>query len=343
MEAPVRIVLFTLYTLLTTVQGDLVVQGTHGCGSSQYPKEVRITDRNEETIFSQTNQYYDSRRDCILTIIGKRNYQLQLELTSIDIDQYAFTTEHCGGLCCTDYLKIFNSYRVDNARLLPGMSQWGMCGNELPKRTIWQTTNNFVTIQFRTDERTDYKRGFTMRFKQYPWRNPGNVFPDGGYFGGWNDGSKKELQVDWSDQSQIPGDFVPPGGDGDYDGGSSGIQCYECQGCDVDYFDPDSEFASVQAGCYTCSKTWRDQFASAQRRCFTKIQYTNLLLTLSDPSVGGGKVTEFRGCRRFLDAYGVFLNYCFCDGNLCNSAKSLRLSGLSLLCFFTALILSYSL
>ena len=76
---------------------------------------------------------------------------------------------------------------------------------------------------------------------------------------GWNDGSKKELQVDWSDQSQIPGDFVPPGGDGDYDVGSSGVQCYECQGCDVDYFDPDSEFASVQAGCYTCSKTWRDR------------------------------------------------------------------------------------
>ena len=89
--------------------GDLVVQGTYDCGSAQFPKVVRVTDRNEETIFSQTNQYYDSRRDCILTIIGKRNYQLELELTSIDIDEYAYTTEHCGGLCCSDYLKIFNS------------------------------------------------------------------------------------------------------------------------------------------------------------------------------------------------------------------------------------------
>ena len=81
--------------------------------------------------------------------------------------------------CC-----VIPGYRVDNARLLPGMSQWGMCGNQLPKRTVWQTTNNFVTIEFRTDERTDYRRGFTMRLRQYPWRNPGNVYPDGGYFGG---------------------------------------------------------------------------------------------------------------------------------------------------------------
>ncbi|XP_046353985.2 uncharacterized protein LOC124133589 [Haliotis rufescens] len=343
MEAPVRLCCFlVLFCHFVVVPGNINVQNQYECGSYQYPREVRVTDRDEDIISSQAQEYYASDRNCLLTIIGKKNYQIELELRQIDLDGHAYATDHCGGLCCNDFLKIFNSYRADNARLLPGMSQWGLCGNELPTKVVYQTTQNYVTLQFRSDRRNDYKTGFSLRFRQYPWRNPGNLLPDGGVYGGWNDGSRSELQVDWSDQSQVPGGYIPGSPGNDYDKDKGGLQCYECQGCDLEFFDPKREVAAIKGGCYVCSKTWKDDFASAQRLCYTQLQFTNLLLTLVDSSVGGGKAEEFRGCKRFMDAYGVSLNFCICDDeNLCNSAGRVHVNILAVIALILAVVMKH--
>ncbi|KAK6170489.1 hypothetical protein SNE40_018871 [Patella caerulea] len=342
MEGPVKIVnmkFVLIFCFIAGTSGDIFLQDRYeNCGSYREPVEIRITDRDEEDIRSHSNQYYSAERNCMVTIIGKKQHQISLELTNIDIDGHAYSTDHCKGLCCKDYLKIFNSYRIDNARLLPGINQAGLCGSELPRKTTFQTSNNFVTIQFRTDDLSEYKTGFILKFRQYPWRNPG-IYPDGGFYGGWNDGSRIELQVDWNEQSQIPGDYQPAKNP-DYEN-TGGKSCYECVGCVIDYFDANREGATTRAGCYVCSKSWSDEFASAQRLCYTEMQYFNLLSTLTDSSVGNGQVAEYRGCKKFMDKFGRFLNYCFCDSeNNCNSGQNLKINTfLSLASIFIMMLL----
>ncbi|ESO87261.1 hypothetical protein LOTGIDRAFT_229368 [Lottia gigantea] len=345
MEGSVRLKyckqLFICLLCTSLVYGDRFLQDRYdNCGSYEKPQEVRITDVDKDFIYSQSNSYYSPERNCIMTIIGKKNHQIELQLTTLDIDGHAYRSDHCGGLCCKDYLKLFNSYRVDNARLIPGIGQWGLCGSDLPQRTVFKTTNNYVTIQFRADELSDYKRGFVLQFQQYPWKNPG-IYPDGGFYGGWNDGSRNELQVDWNEQSQLPGDFQPDKNP-DYEN-TGGKQCYECTGCSLYSFYPSKEKdVSKRSGCYVCSKSWRDDFASAQRICYTETQYFNLLTTLVDSSVGDGKVREYRGCKKFLDSLGRSLNFCFCDTDLCNSGRRVYTNiFLSVFCLFFFWFLKY--
>nr|KAG5709717.1 hypothetical protein BaRGS_027742 [Batillaria attramentaria] len=283
-----------------------------------------MTQIDEDYIVSHAgNEYYAPSYDCIVTLIGKQYYQFQIELRMIDIDKRRYSSEYCKGLCCHDYLKMYNGYRVDNARLFPTIGFQGLCGTELPRRTSYTTSQNYVTIQFRTDEIADAMRGFQLKITQFPRRNDGNINPEGGYIGGWNDGSLHELQLDWTEQEQIPNDFIPGGGDNDFGQEQGGISCYECFGCRITYFDPSSntDRASERTGCYVCSKEYQDGIARANRRCYTRLQYSSLLLTLTDTSTGSGEVKEFRGCRKFMNVQGIFVNYCICDnGNFCNKA-----------------------
>ncbi|XP_076450279.1 uncharacterized protein LOC143286551 [Babylonia areolata] len=320
--------LFSICLLAAPLSADIVLQGQN-CGSQQTPLVVRMTQKDEDTVVSHVGEYYELSKDCIVTIIGKPYYQFQLELLSIDIDSRSYYADYCKGLCCNDYLKMFNSYRVDNARLFPVIGWKGLCGTQIPQRNTYTTSHNFVTIQFRTDEYDESMRGFMIRIRQFVRRNDGNINPEGGYIGGWNDGTYSELQLDWSEQEQIPGDLIPGGGDNDYDHEKGGIQCYECFGCRIDYFDPKSstDRASVRNNCYVCSKEYQDGIARANRRCYTRLQYTSLLLTLTDTSTGSGDVSDFRGCRKFMNVQGIFINYCLCDvGNLCNKAGKLPFS-----------------
>lgn len=316
------------FFFITPVSTDYVIQGQN-CGSQHAPLVVRMTQKDEETIYSHTGDYYLPSLDCILTLVGKPYYQFTIELLHINIDSRSYYADFCNGLCCSDYLKLFNAYRVDNARIFPAIGWKGLCGIEPPRRNTFITSHNFVTIQFRTDEFQDSMRGFSLRIRQSVRRNDGNINPEGGYIGGWNDGTYNELQLDWTEQEQIPGDLVPGGGGNDYGQESGGIKCYECFGCRIDYFDPKSstDRASERSGCFVCSKEFQDGIARSNRRCYTRLQYDSLLLTLKDTSTGSGKVTDFRGCRKFMNVQGIFVNYCLCDsGNFCNKAGKMPLN-----------------
>ena len=316
------------FFFIPPVTADYVIQGEN-CGSQQVPLVVRMTQKDEETIYSHTGDYYRPSLDCILTLVGKPYYQFTIELLHINIDSRSYYADFCKGLCCSDYLKLFNSYRVDNARLFPAIGWKGLCGIEPPRRNTFITTQNYVTIQFRTDEFQDSMRGFSLRIRQSVRRNDGNINPEGGYIGGWNDGTYNELQLDWTEQEQIPGDLIPGGGDNDYGQESGGIKCYECFGCRIDFFDPKSstDRASERSGCFVCSKEFQDGIARSNRRCYTRLQYNSLLLTLTDTSTGSAEVTDFRGCRKFMNIQGIFVNYCLCDrGDFCNKAGKVPLN-----------------
>lgn len=74
---------------------------------------------------------------------------------------------------------------VDNARLLPGIPPVGLCGtiqtgSQLSNLRTFRTSQNDLTIQFRTDASNEYKTGFALRIRQYEWSNTGNLYP-GGY------------------------------------------------------------------------------------------------------------------------------------------------------------------
>ncbi|KAK7113284.1 uncharacterized protein [Littorina saxatilis] len=310
-----------VFCLIIPVSSDIIIQGQN-CGSQQAPLVIRMTQQDEETIRSHADDYYRSSLDCIVTLIGKPYYQFQIELKTIDIDSRRYAADYCKGFCCNDYLKLFNGYRVDNARLFPVIGWKGLCGTKVPQRNTYTTTQNYFTVQFRTDEFQDDMRGFVLIVRQFVRRNDGNINPEGGYIGGWNDGTFNILQLDWTEQEQIPGDLIPGGGDNDY-GQSGGLKCYECIGCRIEYFDPDSntDRASEKAGCYVCSKEFQDGIARSNRRCYNRLQYDSLLLTLTDTSTGTGEVKDYRGCRKFMNVQGIFVNYCFCDSNdLCNKA-----------------------
>ena len=72
---------------------------------------------------------------------------------------------------------------------------------------------------------------------------------------GWNDGTLSQLQIDWSEQEVIPGDFTP-GKDSTFEVDPYGIQCYECANCKKDYFDTSDIGVSSREGCYVCIKEW---------------------------------------------------------------------------------------
>ena len=333
--------LFVLCVLISPFAADIVIQGQN-CGSQQIPLVVRMTQTDEERIISHAGEdYYRIGLDCIVTLIGKPYYQFQLELLMINIDSRSYHADYCKGLCCSDYLKLYNGYRVDNARLFPVIGWKGLCGSDLPQRNTYTTSHNYVTVQFRTDEYADAMRGFIIRIRQFVRRNDGNINPEGGYIGGWNDGTYNELQLDWTEQEQIPGDLIPGGGENDYDQEQGGISCYECYGCRIDYFDPRSstDQATTRSGCYVCSKEYQDGIARANRRCYTRIQYNSLLLTLTDPSSGSGEVVDFRSCRKFMNIQGIFVNYCLCDNaDMCNKAGKAWFSFATL---FASVVLSF--
>lgn len=325
--------------IVSFVSADIIIQGQN-CGSQQEPLVVRMTNKDEDWIVSHAGtDYYQPDKDCIVTIIGKPYYQFQIEILTINIDSRSYVSDFCKGRCCNDYLKMFNSYRVDNARRFPTIPWRGLCGSEIPKKSTFITTQNYVTIQFNVDTFQDNMRGFSLRIIQYLRRYSGNVNPESGYIGGWNDGTLNEIQLAWNEQESIPGDYIP-GGTPDYGQEQNGVTCYECYRCRIDYFNPSSavDMSTVRTGCFVCSKEWQDAIASANRKCYSRSQYNSLLLTLKDTSTGSGTVSDFRGCRKFMNIQGIFMNYCMCDDkDKCNHAVVLEGGRMS---FFFGTLLS---
>ena len=74
-------------------------------------------------------------------------------------------------------------------------------------------------------------------------------------FSGWNDGTLSQLQIDWSEQEVIPGDYTP-GEDPTFENDPNGVSCYECLDCKKDYFDSKNIGVQKKTGCYVCTKEW---------------------------------------------------------------------------------------
>ncbi|RUS91805.1 hypothetical protein EGW08_000376 [Elysia chlorotica] len=320
------------------VKGDFTMQSNEHCGNYQHPKEERILDIDRLTVSSHEGSlYYGPNKDCIITIIGKTYHQWEINITKLDIDAYVDDCREESPPCCNDFLKIFNSYRVDNARLFPTIPWRGFCGNRLPTRTSFVSTQNYITIQFNANPVADQKSGFRLTLKQYPRRNSGAQQE---YFGGWNDGTLNQMQIDWSAQEQIPADYRPienPTFDFEIDG----IGCYECDGCDRDFFDSKDIGITTREGCYVCTKEWLQGIAMAKRQCLSRRLYQEKILTLQDTS-GGSFVQDYRGCKTFLRGTQgtTYINMCVCDSNKCNKGQNMKSNSVLpvLLALFLSLI-----
>ncbi|GFN75501.1 hypothetical protein PoB_000200700 [Plakobranchus ocellatus] len=317
-------VISLFFMLLHGLRGNFVMQHTSHCGNYQHPKEERILDKDELTIYSHDgNNYYGPNKDCILTLIGKTYHQWEVTLSKLDVDKDQDDCREESPPCCNDYLKMFNSYRVDNARLFPGIPWRGLCGNKLPRVTSFVSTQNYITIQFNANPVADFMSGFVMRLRQYPRRNSG---VQQGYFGGWNDGTLSQLQIDWSAQEQIPADYRPAENP-TFDYEPNGISCYECKGCKRDFFESSDIGVTTREGCYICTKEWLQGNAQADRQCLSRRLYEEKLLTLQDTS-GGSAVRDYRGCKTFLRGVEgtLYINMCVCDSNKCNKGHTLKVN-----------------
>ncbi|KAK0053613.1 hypothetical protein Bpfe_017073 [Biomphalaria pfeifferi] len=325
--------LFSIISCLFFIaKGDFVIQSDKQCGSYFKPVEERVLDLDEFDVFSHSGrQYYAPGMDCILTIIGKTYNQWEITVTQLNIDKYKDTCREQRAPCCNDFLKIFNSYRVDNARLFPSIPWRGLCGTELPRQSTYTSTQNYITIQFNANPVDDYMTGFVLHLRQYPRRSSGSDFSQTGYIGGWNDGSLLELQIDWSNQEQVPGDYKP-GQDPTFEYDPKGIACYECIGCKRDYFRTSDIGVALRSGCYVCTKEWLQGNAQATRQCLSKNTYLEKLRTLMDTS-GGNSVSDFRGCKTFLRGVqgSTYISVCICDTGKCNKGLTLKSNPLTLM------------
>ncbi|XP_005101995.2 uncharacterized protein LOC101861519 [Aplysia californica] len=321
--ARLEVSVFLISALALLVEADIVLQSKHHCGSYERPLEERILDTDELQVFSHSGaQYYAPNVDCIITIIGKTYHQWEVQLINLHIDGHK--CEHYSP-CCNDFLKIFNSYRADNARLFPSIPWQGFCGTSLPSRTSFTSTQNYITIQFNSDPKAESMGGFALNLRQYPRRNAGSEFHQNGYIGGWNDGTLNELQVDWSEQEVIPGDFKP-GQDPTFDFDPNGIRCYECQGCKKEYFDNSDIGVTTRDGCFVCTKEWLQGHGEATRQCLSRSTFREKLLMYRDTSQGDEKVADFRECRTLIRGVSstTYVTLCVCDTAGCNKGQGLR-------------------
>ncbi|CAG5128966.1 unnamed protein product [Candidula unifasciata] len=306
--------------------GDIILQNNAQCKAWVQHLE-RVQDMDELEVYSHSGrEYYAPNMDCIVTILGKQYNQWEITLTKINIDKDKDNCKTSRPPCCNDFLKIFNSYRVDNARLFPSIPWQGLCGSELPRQATYTSTQNYITIQFSANPVSDYMTGFALHLRQYPRRNSGTELSQTGYIGGWNDGYLRELQIDWSAQELIPGDYQP-GRDPNFEYDPNGISCYECQGCKRDYFRTSDIGVTIREGCFVCTKEWLQGSSLTARTCMSRNSYQERLRTLSDTS-GGNSVADFRACKTLLRGVQgtTYINLCVCQTNNCNKGGKVKFS-----------------
>lgn len=315
-----------LYSFAQIADDVIVMQNMNGeCSSIWNPQSMRLQDKDRVTVISQTVEqiYYFPDRNCVTSIVGKVGFQWTIKISKLDIDG---DIDHITGkpTKCYDFVKLYDSERCDNAKLLKGINfATGLCGtlSESSIGTVdFRTCANFLTIQFKTDTKSNSRMGFAMVLEQFPWSNPTggpDCDPDmnGIAVGVWRDGTFSEFQNSWNEQPIIPG-YVSGGIQTDYDKEVTGIQCYECYGCPVEPFDPVKDATAVSSNCYICSKEWDEEYYTANRKCYTRTDYLNLLQTFAGTTIKG----EFVGCEKIVSDYGRNVNYCFCKDNKCNTA-----------------------
>nr|XP_011454285.3 uncharacterized protein LOC105347086 [Crassostrea gigas] len=322
--------------IISVVYGDIILQTDKFCSicneeycrnPAYYLTKYNFQNPNDnlgyENVRSQSLTFYQDSRNCIVSIKGKPEHQIEATLEVLDIDAYHGPVGANGiPSYCKDFLKLFNGPRVDNARLIPGFPPGGLCGTirssaDFPNVRSFKTTQNELTVQFVTDNKKDSKIGFNLRIRQYPYSNPGNLYPDGSNPGGWNDGSFNEFQNNWDEQIVIPGG-VGPGSGNDYDTEQNGLTCYSCDYCNVEPFKPEDTGVGTKSGCHVCSKEWDDEYQVAQRKCYSQIQYYQVLQTLGTVAE---PVTDYIGCKKHITLYQRAVNYCFCKSNKCNGGS----------------------
>lgn len=301
----------------------ILLQNQNGeCSSIWNPEIKRVQDRDTFQVYSQSveQDFYESDRNCVVTLIGKVGYQWEIRITKFDVE--GDTTAGDVPVKCQDFVKIYDAERCDNAKMLKGINfKTGLCGTLQESQIgnlLFTTCANKLTIQFKTDIFQTFKRGFAFELKQYPWSNPTGG-PDcdpslnGIAPGVWRDGTFSEFQNTWNEQPIIPG-FVPAGTETDYDKEIDGIQCYECQSCPVEPFNPKKDGTAKGNNCYVCSKVWDDEYLKARRKCYTRTDYLSVIQAIREID------QPFLGCQKTSDDFGRSVNYCFCDTDLCNKS-----------------------
>ncbi|CAC5409866.1 unnamed protein product [Mytilus coruscus] len=315
-----------LLSLIQISKGSIVVQSNDYCSvcsedycrNTQYYKtKYSFAQDDYDTVQSQSgNNYYKDGQNCIVYIKAKPSHQIEVLLTSLDVDSHGEFDSAGYPTKCYDFLKLFNGPRVDNARLLPKVPASGICGSiyldgDLANLRSFRTTQNELTIQFVTDNRRDNKAGFLLRITQIYYSNPNNLYPEGVNPGGWNDGTFNEFQNKWDEQDVIPGGIIPGGGN-EYDKETGGVSCYTCNTCNKEPFDAEAYGIGTKSGCYMCVKAWDDAFSTASRKCFTQSDYIYTLEVY--------EADRYIGCKQFVNSFQRTVNYCFCNTNNCNSA-----------------------
>ncbi|XP_045196634.1 uncharacterized protein LOC123551631 [Mercenaria mercenaria] len=331
----VILVIFCLIKLGNPQLPDSVIllQNKNGECSSIWNPEVKwLQDRDVFSIYSQTveQDFYEADRNCVVTLVGKIGYQWEITVTKFDVE--GTTTSNGIPVKCNDFVKLYDSERCDNAKLLKGVNfETGMCGTIKESEIgnlIFTTCANKLTIQFKTDIFQTFRRGFAMNLRQFPWSNPTGG-PDcdpelnGIAAGVWRDGTFSEFQNTWNEQPIIPG-YVPTGTETDYDKEINGVQCYECTSCPVEPFDPDKDGTAKASNCYVCSKVWDDEYYKAMRKCYTRTNYLSVIQSIREID------EPFLGCQKTADDFGRSVNYCFCDSDLCNKSGRMMISYLAM-------------
>lgn len=263
----------------------IILQNQYGeCSGIENPQNRTLRDRDFFTILSQPKEriFYEANRNCVVSLLGKVGWQWNIRISHFDVDG---EMDAAGvPIRCRDFVKLYDSERCDNAKLLKGINhKTGLCGTLSESQIgqlIFTTCANKLAIQFKTDNTAQSNRGFAMQITQYPWTNPYGA-PDcdpslnGILAGVWRDGTFTEFQNWWNEQPVVPG-YVA-GGQSDYNKEIGGISCYECTNCPVEPFRPETDGTAIEGNCYVCSKEWDEEYQMARRRCYSRQDYLNLL------------------------------------------------------------------
>lgn len=316
----------------------MVIQNLNGqCNGIANPLIRKLQERNSYIMRSHAEErtYYERSKNCVMTLIGKLGYQWEIRINSFDV--YGETDSAGNPTKCYDYVKFYDSERVDNAKLLKGINyETGLCGTLTPStvgQLLFRTCANILTIQFYTldtqkGSSSEFRQGFGLELIQYEWTNPTGG-PDCDFDlngiapGMWRDGTFSEFQNSWTDQPVIPG-YISGGAEANYDKEIAGITCYVCQNCPVEPFDPVRDATGQDTNCYRCSKEWDQEYQIAKRACYTRTNYLNFIDSIREID------EPFIGCRQSVDQYSRTRNYCFCDTDLCNWATRFTWSKVTL-------------
>lgn len=95
---------------MLTFTGNIIVQDDSNCGSLRYPTTKTLNDRDEDIITSHERDFYLPGKDCVVSILGKTNYQFEITLEFLQVDKNAILDEVTKEpIKCHDYLKIYDS------------------------------------------------------------------------------------------------------------------------------------------------------------------------------------------------------------------------------------------